>query len=86
MAKITKLLRVATDPMMVKSHPFPMASMIGDVTPQPMLEKMFRTKLLSATPEEDRLGINSVSMVIDRLKINMEPIPKKKLATIGTSQ
>ena len=42
--------------------------------------KMFRTKLLTATPEEARRGMNSVSIVVDMAKISMLPIPKKKLA------
>lgn len=41
---------------------------------------MFRMKLFTATPEEARLGMNSVRIVVDMAKISMLPIPKKKLA------
>jgi hypothetical protein len=56
--------------------------MMGAVTTDPTQEKMFRMKLLSATPSEDFLGMNSVNMVVTILKINIEPIPKKKFAII----
>ena len=46
----------------------------------PTLEKMLRTKLLAATPEEARRGMNSVSMVVATAKMSMLPMPKKKLA------
>jgi hypothetical protein len=67
---------------MVKSHPLPMPLMIGAVTTEPTQEKMFRMKLLRATPSEDFFGMNSVSMVVTILKMSIEPIPKKKLAII----
>lgn len=49
---------------------------------EPTHEKMLRMKLFSATPEDDFLGINSVSMVVAILKMSIEPMPKKKLAII----
>lgn len=49
---------------------------------QPTQEKMFRTKLFSAIPAEDFLGINSVSMVADMPKMIIDPMPKTKLAII----
>lgn len=67
---------------MVKSQPFPMALMIGAATMDPTQEKMFRTKLLTATPLDDFWGMNSVSMVVAMAKINIDPMPKKKFATI----
>lgn len=54
--------------------------MKGSAAIAPTQEKMFRTKLLTATPEEARRGMNSVSIVVDMAKISMLPIPKKKLA------
>lgn len=56
--------------------------MIGEATIAPTQEKMLRTKLLSATPADDFLGMNSVNMVVAMPKISIDPIPKKKLATI----
>jgi hypothetical protein len=67
---------------MVKIQPLPMAVMTGAVTKDPTHEKMFRTKLLSATPDDDFFGMNSVSIVVAMLKISIEPMPKKKLAII----
>ena len=46
----------------------------------PAHEKMLRMKLLAATPEEARRGMNSVSIVVAMAKISIEPMPKKKLA------
>lgn len=86
MAQMTALLANAMRPRMVKSHPFPIALMMGDVTTPPTQEKILRTKLLTATPEADRLGMNSVSMVVAMLKMSMEPIPKKKPAIIWQRQ
>jgi hypothetical protein len=68
----------------VNSHPLPIATIIGAVTRDPTQEKIFRIKLFSATPEEDFLGINSVSIVVAMLKISIEPMPKKKFAIICT--
>ena len=67
---------------MVKSHPLPIPANIGAVAREPTQEKMFRMKLFSATPSEDFLGMNSVSMVVTTLKMSTEPMPKKKLAII----
>lgn len=67
---------------MVKSHPLPIPLMMGAVTREPTQEKMFRIKLLSATPSDDFLGMNSVNMVVTMLKISIEPMPKKKFAII----
>ena len=47
----------------------------------PTHEKIFRIKLFVATPLDDFRGINSVSIVVAILKMSIEPIPKKKLAT-----
>lgn len=82
MKRITKALTKPIPPSMVKSQPFPMTLMRGAVIKEPTQEKIFRTKLFNATPLEDFLGINSVSMVVTILKISIEPIPKKKLAII----
>lgn len=82
MIQSTLLLAKHTKPRMVKSQPFPIPPRMGAVTKDPTHEKMFRTKLFSATPDEDFSGINSVSIVVDILKISMEPMPKKKLAII----
>lgn len=71
-----------TRPSIVKNQPLPMPCRIGDVTMMPTHEKIFRMKLFKATPEEERLGINSVSMVVIIPKMSMEPMPKKKLAII----
>lgn len=79
---MTALLAKLTRPRIVNSHPLPMPPMMGEVTRDPTQEKMFRMKLLRATPSEDFFGMNSVSMVVTMLKMSMEPIPKKKLATI----
>ena len=82
MMKRTALLANATNPRMVNSHPFPIASMIGAVTRDPTHEKMFRIKLFKATPADAFLGMNSVNIVVAILKISIDPIPKKKLAII----
>jgi hypothetical protein len=73
-------LTSAITPKPVKSHPFPIASMSGCATTPPTQEKIFLTKLFTATPEEARLGMNSVSMVVAMAKMSMLPTPKKKLA------
>lgn len=78
----TELLANANRPKMVNNQPLPMASMIGAVTNDPTHEKMFRTKLFKATPADDFFGMNSVSMVVTMLKINIDPTPKNTLATI----
>lgn len=44
----------------------------------------FLQKLLIAIPAEPLLGINSVNMVVLTDVMSMDPMPKKKLATIGT--
>jgi hypothetical protein len=74
-AQIVRLLDNAQSPKIVKSHPFPIAFMIGAATMAPTHEKMFRTKLLTATPFDDCLGINSVSIVVAMAKISIDPIP-----------
>ncbi len=79
-AQITALLAAASTPMPVNSHPFPIAAMSGSAMIAPTQEQMLRTKLLAATPEEARLGMNSVSMVVAMAKMSMLPTPKKKLA------
>jgi hypothetical protein len=79
---MTELLAKLTTPRMVKSHPLPMPLIMGAVTRDPTQEKIFRMKLLRATPSEDFLGINSVNIVVTILKMSIEPIPKKKFAII----
>ena len=59
-----------------------MASMIGLVTSVVTNANMFRVKLFRATPADDFLGMNSVSIVVVVLKISIDPTPKKKLAII----
>ena len=80
MAQTTTLLHSAMTPKMVNSHPFPMASISGCATTPPTHEKMLRTKLLTATPEDDLRGMNSVSIVVAMEKTSILPMPKKKLA------
>lgn len=82
MANMTELLAKLTRPKIVKSQPLPMPLMIGAVTRDPTHEKIFRMKLFRATPSEDFFGMNSVSMVVTMLKMSIDPMPKKKLATI----
>lgn len=69
-------------PRIVNSQPLPIALMMGSAARAPAKEKMLRTKLLMAMPEEARRGMNSVSMVVESAKISMLPTPKKKLASI----
>lgn len=69
-------------PRIVHSQPLPMALMVGSAAKTPAKEKMLRTELLMAMPEEARRGMNSVSMVVESAKISMLPTPKKKLASI----
>ena len=82
MAQITMLLAAATTPMMVKTQPLPIAPIQGAATAPPTAEKMLRTKLLTATPEEARFGMNSVSIVVAMAKMSIDPMPKMKVATI----
>ena len=77
---MTMLLAIATSPSIVNSQPFPMASRRGCATIPPTHEKMFRTKLFVATPDDDFRGINSVSMVVAIPKTSIDPTPKKKFA------
>ena len=74
-AQMTEALEKAHNPRIVKSHPFPMASISGAPTIPPAHEKQFRIRLFKATPELDFLGMNSVNMVVTMAKISMEPIP-----------
>lgn len=62
-------------PRMVNSQPLPMLAIRGAPMIPPMHEKMLRTKLFRATPEEERPGMNSVSMVVAMAKISMLPTP-----------
>lgn len=57
-----------------------MAWIIGAATTPPTHEKIFRRKLFTAMPVEALRGMNSVSIVVAMLKINMLPTPKKKFA------
>jgi hypothetical protein len=75
MAQMVRLLDNAHRPRIVKSHPFPIALMAGAATTAPAHENMLRTKLLTATPFDDCLGINSVSMVIAMAKMSIDPSP-----------
>ena len=61
---MTTLLAAAMTPSPVNSHPFPMALSKGCVTTPNTHEKMFLMKLLTATPDDAFLGINSVNMVV----------------------
>ncbi len=79
-AQITLPLHSAITPTPVNSHPSPIALISGCAATAPTAEKILRTKLLAATPEEARRGMNSVSMVVAMAKMSMEPMPKKKLA------
>lgn len=65
----------AQSPMMVNSQPLPIDAMMGAPTIAPMQLKMLRTRLFKATPDEDRFGINSVSIVVAIANINMLPTP-----------
>lgn len=60
---MTELLANAVTPMIVKSQPLPIPAMIGAATTPPTQEKMFLMKLLTATPEDDFLGMNSVNIL-----------------------
>jgi hypothetical protein len=75
MAQIVRLLNNAQTPKIVNNQPLPTAFMIGAATMAPTQEKMFRTKLLTATPFDDCLGMNSVSIVVAMAKISIDPIP-----------
>lgn len=79
-AQITLPLHSAIAPTPVNSHPSPIAVISGCAVTAPTAEKILRTKLLAATPEEARRGMNSVSMVVAMAKMSMDPMPKKKLA------
>jgi len=74
-AQIVRLLDNAHRPKIVKSHPLPIALMTGAATIAPTQEKTFRTKLLTATPFDDCLGINSVSIVVAMAKMSIDPTP-----------
>lgn len=54
-----------------------MAPIIGAATIPPTQEKMFLIKLLTATPEDDLRGMNSVSIVVAIENISIDPHPKK---------
>lgn len=62
-------------PRIVNSQPLPILAIKGAPMMPPMQEKMLRMKLLMATPEEERPGMNSVSMVVAMAKISMLPTP-----------
>ena len=63
-AQMTKLLAIAMTPRPVNSQPLPIAEISGSAVSAPTHEKMFRMKLLTATPEDAFLGMNSVNMVV----------------------
>lgn len=75
MAHITDALENAQSPRMVNSQPLPMEEISGAPTMPPTHEKMLRQRLFKATPDADRCGINSVSIVVAMAKINIEPTP-----------
>lgn len=75
MAQMVRLLNNAQTPKIVNSQPLPTAFMIGAATMAPTQENMFLTKLLTATPLDDCLGMNSVSIVVAMAKISIDPIP-----------
>ena len=75
MAQIVRLLNNAQTPKIVNSQPLPTAFMTGAATMAPTQENMFLTKLLTATPLDDCLGMNSVSIVVATAKISIDPIP-----------
>ena len=85
-AHTTNPLHQAITPKPVNNHPLPIASISGLATIPPTQLKMFLMKLFTATPELLLLGMNSVNIVVDTLKITMEPSPKKKFATAGMAQ
>ena len=62
-------------PRIVNSQPFPMTAISGAPTMAPMHDKMFRHRLFSATPEDDRRGMNSVNIVVDIAKMSIDPNP-----------
>jgi hypothetical protein len=53
-AQMTEALDSAQSPKIVNSHPSPIPAMIGAATIPPTQLKIFRKKLLSATPEDAR--------------------------------
>src|SRR5271170_7306483 len=75
MAQIVRLLNNAQTPKIVNSQPLPIAFMTGAAIMAPTQENMFLTKLLTATPLDDCLGMNSVSIVVAMAKISIDPIP-----------
>ena len=75
MAQMTEALDNVQSPRMVNNHPLPMAAIRGAPTMAPAHDKMFRHRLFKATPEEDRRGMNSVSIVVDMAKISIDPTP-----------
>jgi hypothetical protein len=70
----------AKRPMIVHSHPFPMALMRGAAIMPPTQENIFLTKLLTAMPVDALRGINSVNIVVAMANIIIDPTPKKKRA------
>lgn len=75
MAQMTEALDKAHRPRIVNSQPLPMDKISGAPTMPPVQLKMLRMKLLRATPEEDRWGMNSVNIVVAIAKMSMEPMP-----------
>ena len=74
-AQMTRLEENAQSPKMVKSQPLPMLVSNGTPTTPPTHEKMFRMRLFTATPLDDFLGMNSVSIVVAIAKMSMDPTP-----------
>jgi len=74
-AHITMLLANAQIPRTVNSQPSPIALITGAATIAPTHEKMFRIKLLTATPVDDFRGMNSVSIVVAIAKMIIDPMP-----------
>lgn len=74
-AQITTLEDTVQRPRMVNSQPLPIPLMMGAPTIAPIQLRIFRTKLFTATPDEDLFGMNSVSIVVAMAKMSMLPMP-----------
>ena len=74
-AQMTDALENVQIPRIVKSQPLPIAAISGAPTIPPIHDKMFRHRLFKATPDEDLLGMNSVSIVVAMANISIDPTP-----------
>ena len=75
MAQITDALESVQSPRKVNNQPLPTAAINGAPAMAPTHDRMFRQKLFNATPEDDRRGMNSVSIVVAMAKMIMLPRP-----------